>query len=423
MRRRLAGPVQLDMLLLDAQYRQTLACMRVYARSGLRVGAVVCAPDAWWAPSTRSRWCSLSAVVPDFAQDAGSYVDALLVLLDEHPARMILPAHDGSIEALRTRRAELERRVALPLASEAALDIAVSKARTMAVAAEMGIATPRSIVVTDLADVRAALDEVGRPAVIKPVQSWVERDGIGTRLTSEAVRSDEEAKRSLDYILSAGGQAVIQQWLPGRREAVSLFYAHGRFWARFAQVSHREWPVLGGVSVLCESIPLLPDITAPSERLVRAIDLEGCSMVEFRRDREGRPVLMEINPRIAGSVALAVSAGVDFPMLTYDWALGKTLHEVAGYRVGRRLRWLGGDIWNLKCAFDSQGQLDVPPRGRAVATFLSDFVLRPSAFDLVEAGDMRPALAEMHKTVLLHAQGRVLKSHPVRWLARERKVK
>jgi predicted ATP-grasp superfamily ATP-dependent carboligase len=168
---------------------------------------------------------------------------------------------------------------------------------------------------------------------------------------------------------------------------------------------------------------LLPDIAAPAERLVRAIGLEGCSMVEFRRDREGRPILMEINPRIAGSVALAVSAGVDFPTLTYDWALGKTLHEVSGYRTGRRLRWLGGDIWNLKCAFDSQGQLDVPPRGRAVATFLSDFVLRPSAFDLVEAGDMRPALAEMHKTVLLHAQGRVLKSRPARWLARERKVK
>jgi predicted ATP-grasp superfamily ATP-dependent carboligase len=418
-----AGPAQLDVLLLDAQYRQTLACMRVFARSGLRVGAVACSPDAWWAPSFRSRWCSLSAVLPDFALGADAYVDALLALLDEHPARMLLPAHDGSIEALRARRAELERRVALPLASEAALDIAVSKARTMALAAEMGIAVPRSIPVTDLDDIRAALDDVGLPAVIKPVQSWVERDGAGTRLTSEVVLSVEDAKKSLDYILSAGGQAVIQQWLPGRREAVSLFYAHGRFWARFAQVSHREWGVLGGASVFCESLPLLPDITEPAERLVRTIDLEGCSMVEFRRDREGRPVLMEINPRIAGSVALAISSGVDFPTLVHDWALGGTLREVAAYRTGRRLRWLGGDIWNLKCVFDSQGQLDVPPRGRAVATFLSDFVLRPSAFDLVEAGDMRPALIEMRKTVLLHAQGRLLKSRPARWLMRERKVK
>jgi predicted ATP-grasp superfamily ATP-dependent carboligase len=146
-------------------------------------------------------------------------------------------------------------------------------------------------------------------------------------------------------------------------------------------------------------------------------------MVEFRRDREGRPVLMEINPRIAGSVALAISSGVGFPTLVHDWALGGTLREVAAYRTGRRLRWLGGDIWNLKCVFDSRGQLDVPPRGRAVATFLSDFVLRPSAFDLVEAGDMRPALIEMRKTVLLHGQRRLLKSRLARWLMREGKVK
>jgi hypothetical protein len=103
--------------------------------------------------------------------------------------------------------------------------------------------------------------------------------------------------------------------------------------------------------------------------------------------------------------------------------LGGTLHEATAYRTGRRLRWLGGDIWNLKCAFDSQGQLDVPPRGRAVTTFLSDFVLRPSAIDLVEAGDMRPAIAEMHKTVLLHAKGRLRKARPARWLTQVRKVK
>ena len=102
---------------------------------------------------------------------------------------------------------------------------------------------------------------------------------------------------------------------------------------------------------------------------------------------------------------------------------GAAPRETTGYRVGRRLRWLGGDIWNLKCAFDSQGQVDVPRRGAAVATFLSDFILRPSAIDLVEAGDMRPALIEMRKTVLLHAEGRLRRSRPARWLQLERKRK
>jgi len=79
----------------------------------------------------------------------------------------------------------------------------------------------------------------------------------------------DAAKKQLSYILSAGGQAVIQEWLPGRREAVSLFHAHGRFWARFAQVSHPEWTTLGGASVLCESIPPLLDIPMHDATLAR----------------------------------------------------------------------------------------------------------------------------------------------------------
>src|SRR5262249_19365305 len=160
-------------------------------------------------------WCSVGAVVPDFAEDPDLYVEALLTLIDECSPRMILPSHDGSIAAVRARRSELERRTFVPLASEAALAIAVSKARTLAVARELGIAVPRGVLVDGVADVRAALNEVGRPAVIKPVSSWSQRRSFGCTL---AVTVDE-AKRSVEAVSAAGLQSLVQQWLPGRRDA------------------------------------------------------------------------------------------------------------------------------------------------------------------------------------------------------------
>lgn len=123
-------------------------------------------------------------------------------------------------------------------------------------------------------------------------------------------------------------------------------------------------------------------------------------MVEFRRDCEGRPVLMEINPRIAGSVALAINAGVNFPTLLSRWALGEPLPIVADYRVGARLRWLGGDIWNFKSLFDSQGHPDVPPLIPGVATFFSDFICRPSVIDSLDISDLKPSLAELQSSVM-----------------------
>lgn len=337
-----------DVLVLDGEYRQSLAAMRSYAHAGLRVGAAACATEAGWAPSLKSRFCTVRAVLPELSNDTEAYVSSVLALLDEYRIDMLLPAHDGSIKAVRTRRAEIERRTALPLASEAALEIAVSKVRTLALARQLGIATPRSLPVTKIEDASAVLDDIGFPLVVKPYESWVQRGRRGIRLSSEAFQTVDGAMRRLEAVLAAGGRALVQQYLPGRREAVSLFYARDRFWARLAQISHREWPVMGGASVLCETIDPLQDIMSASERLVRAMDLEGCSMVEFRRDTVGRPVLMEVNPRMGGSVALAIAAGVNFPRLLFDWKLGRHLHAVPDYRVGQRLRWLAGDIWNIK---------------------------------------------------------------------------
>jgi predicted ATP-grasp superfamily ATP-dependent carboligase len=398
-----------DVLVLDAHFRQSLAVVRSLSKASVRVGAVACQSNAKWAPALRSRWCEFQAIVPDL-DDAKSYTDALIELLDEHPARLIVPSHDGAIEALRGRRQEIERRTFLPLASEDALDIAVSKTRLLALAAELGIGVPRSIVVTDLRDLRAAINEVGYPIVIKPVRSWGDTAGIGTRLGAESATHIDEATHLAEKILDAGLHAVVQEWLPGRRDAVSFFCTSGTIWARFAQTSYREFPAVGGSSVLCESIPLLEDIVHPSEMLIRAANVDGCSMVEFRRDRNGRPVLMEINARMAGSVGLAIAAGVDLPLMVYTWALGKPLKEVTHYRVGQRQRWLSGEAWYLKDVFTSPGRTDTPTRGRAVGTFFADFIQHPSALDGVDLSDPLPTLYEFHQGLVHPILRRVYKS-------------
>jgi predicted ATP-grasp superfamily ATP-dependent carboligase len=152
--------------------------------------------------------------------------------------------------------------------------------------------------------------------------------------------------------------------------------------------------------VLCESIPPLPDLVEPADRLVRAAGLDGVSMVEFRRDRSGQPVLMEINARLPGSVALAIAAGVDFPQLIYSWAVGRPLQKIGQYRVGCRQRWLSSDIWYLKDVFQGPGRPDMPSRGRAVATFLWDFVSHPSTLDGFDPSDPIPALFELQHGVV-----------------------
>jgi len=174
---------RIDALVLDSEGRQALAAIRSYGRTGLRVGAVVCEPRQRVALGQRSRWARVRPVVTDFATDPEAYCEDVLALIERHGASMVLPCHDGSIEALRPHRHLIERRAALALASEAALELAIDKRRTVALARQLGIAAPTNIEVHDVSDLRAALAEVGYPAVMKPVWSWVQANGEGTRLS------------------------------------------------------------------------------------------------------------------------------------------------------------------------------------------------------------------------------------------------
>jgi predicted ATP-grasp superfamily ATP-dependent carboligase len=143
--------------------------------------------------------------------------------------------------------------------------------------------------------------------------------------------------------------------------------------------------------VLRQSIAVPPDIGDQAERLVRAIELEGYSEVEFRRDSAGVPYLMEINPRLSASVELAVRAGVDFPSLLYQWANGDPIDEVEGYRVGGWMRHLGGDIGTTIAMLEQRGRPGVAEPAQAILGFAVSF-LRPMGYDYVDWADPLPAI-------------------------------
>ena len=379
---------ELDALVVDARLRQSLVAVRCIGRLGRRVG-VADSPGSP-PPASRSRWTAMSATLPDVADGADTYIDALLQLLERHPTRVLISTHDGTIDAIRARRAELERVVGVALAPERSLGPALDKGATLAAAAVLGVDVPRGGPAVDPSDVRDLLEEVGLPAVVKPVHSWFPGDGAGRRMTACDVLTVAEGLVAVARIVDAGGQALVQQFLPGRKEAVSLFRADDRVIAEFAQVALRTDPALGGSSVVRRSIAMPADAASAARSLLDYLDLDGYSEVEFRRDANGRAVLMEINPRLSASIEIAVRSGVDFPSLAYAWAAGEELRPSPGYRVGVRMRWLGGDFSWLEETLRQPGRPDVPSAVRSVPVFVSDF-LRPARYDYLDLSDPRPA--------------------------------
>lgn len=374
-------------LVLDADLRQSLVTVRSLGRAGVKVHVAESHAEA---PAFVSRWCAGHTVLPDVADDPAGFVERVCELCESLGRPVVITSHDGSIEALRAHRAQVEAVATLALAPEQALAQAIDKRATLAVAERLGLAVPPGSSVSDLTGTSDALTRIGLPVVVKPAVSWTEGGPEAWRAAPTLARTREEAIAQTTRLLDAGAGALLQQWLPGAREAVSVLYAQGRMWATFAQRAERMYPVLGGSSVLRRSIAVPQDIGAAAEALIRELDLEGYAEIEFRRDATGQPFLMEINSRLSASVEIAVRAGVDFPLLLYQWAAGEPIQASTTYRSGRRMRHLKGDVGWLKEALRDPGHPDAPPRAAAIASFLAAFA-RPSGYDYWDRHDPAPA--------------------------------
>jgi predicted ATP-grasp superfamily ATP-dependent carboligase len=375
-----------DALVLDARLRQSLATVRSLARRGLRVAAVGTSAGQ---PTFSSRWCQHAFVFPA-KEGAEAYMAYLEQLLDQTGARVLITSSNATIELIRRHRQDLEQRVHIALAQEPALGIAVNKEQTLTIAKRLGLGIPRAAPVGTVGEVEEALREIGLPAVVKPVTSWVWDGQHGVSVESRLVTTAEEARHAVEELTRFGSATLFQEFIPGRRESLSFLYANGEIYARYAFWGKRTNPPLGGIYVLRQSIAVPEDTGAQAERLVREIDLEGYCQVEFRRDSAGKPYLMEINPRLNAAIETAVRAGVDFPYMLYQWASGEPIDRVKSYRVGGRMRHLDGDIGTTVAALRQRGRPGVPSPARAILAFCASFLV-PTGYDYFDWKDPLPA--------------------------------
>jgi carbamoyl-phosphate synthase large subunit len=90
-----------------------------------------------------------------------------------------------------------------------------------------------------------------------------------------------------------------------------------------------------------------PELETFARDVVEALGLPFVSNVQIRRDRSGRPALLEVNPRVPGSLALTVAAGVDMVTLALDALRGRAVPDAVTHREVALVRFLAERVVEL----------------------------------------------------------------------------
>ncbi len=403
-------------LVTDAADPQAVATIRSLGRAGWRVVATGHDPGA---PGLRSRWVAAGHVIPAAEHEQSAALEALTDRCQSEQVDLLIPVCDQSILAVSSARHRFgSTSVALP--TPASLELAMDKGQTLALAAEIGIPIPETRMVTAPGELTEATSGLGWPLVVKPVRSHRPAED-GTTVTQPVgyALGPGELETRLAPFGSDAFPVLLQRYAEGVGVGVELLTDRGRPLAAFQHRRLREMPISGGPSSLRVSEAVDPALLTMSARLLTAMEWTGLAMVEYRVGADG-PVLMEVNGRIWGSMALPVLAGMDFPRRMADLFLdgpvdGDGHRDDDGhghgdatdvidqrYRVGvecrnleLELRWIASALNQLR----RPPAVGPHPGIGEILRVAAGLVDPRTSFDVQSLADPRPGLADLRRVM------------------------
>ncbi len=247
------------------------------------------------------------------------FVPALTEMVAADQLDLIISTVDVELLTLADRREALSpATLAAPCTDT--LNFALDKLSLARQCASTGL-VPR----TELAGPEALAVEWEFPVFAKP------RRGAGSR--GIRIVPDQAALAALP----SDEDLIVQEFLPGEEYSVDVISdATQRV---IAAVPRTRTRVDSGVSIAGRTVRD-PELEEAATRIAQAIGLTGVANVQLRRNRAGRAVLLEVNPRFPGALPLTIAAGVDIPSLVVDLFLGNPLPERVPFAELATVRFL-----------------------------------------------------------------------------------
>lgn len=383
-------------LVTDGTERAALAVVRSLGRAGHPVHVV--------SPRGRSlagasRWCRSERALPSPLHEPAAFRRGLREVVEREGIGVVLAISEPSLLAILEEGDVLPPGVHFPFPDLERFLRVTDKERVLREARTLGIATPGQVVL-DAPSAALPADLPPYPLVIKPARSVSGEAGVRGKWGVVHVADRSELERSLEVLPAEAYPLLLQQRVGGDGIGVFLLLWNGEVRAVSGHRRLREKPPSGGVSVYREAVVPPPGLLERSVALLQAFSWEGVAMVEYKMDAAGEiPYLMEINGRFWGSLQLAVDAGVDFPRILVDLAMGGNPAPPPPLRPGIRSRWWMGEVDHLLARLRrSDAELHLPPgspgRLRTLGSFLTH---RPSVdrSEVLRLSDPAPGLREM----------------------------
>lgn len=266
-------------------------------------------------------------------------------IINKNKIDLVIPCNEKSVEFFAKNPGMFKVSIVAP--DLTSFEICQDKLKTNQFAEKLGVRVPKTLIFGSLEEFKKNIAKIDFfPIVLKPRKSSGSRGIV-------YLNNKEDLLNSLnpEYI-EKYGFPLIQEYIPngGKASGASFLYYNGEEVFGFCHQRIREYPPSGGPSTLAISVY---DNNALSigRKLLNSLNWSGLAMVEFKEDpRNSELVLMEINPRMWGTIGLAFFAGKNFldSLLKVYLENAKPCEVDKSYNENCYFRWFfPGDLMSI----------------------------------------------------------------------------
>jgi carbamoyl-phosphate synthase large subunit len=235
-------------------------------------------------------------VLPAF--DSEDFFERAEPLIRRESVKVILPTSGFDIFPYSQHKAALETEgVAVAISDYDVLQLCINKMRLYEVLKNR----------YDIVYTTKDASEVGFPCFVKPAV------GKGSRLAFKCEREVD-----LEYAMSQqrGDAVVVEPFLPGKEYSVDVFSdLDGR-----SYFAVPRWRIEVRAGVISKGkVERNLKIEQQSMSIAEFLKIKGPSCMQWKLDEDGKPRLIEINPRLGGGTIISTLAGANFPALILQW--------------------------------------------------------------------------------------------------------
>ncbi|HEV2487224.1 MAG TPA: hypothetical protein VGT08_16975 [Terracidiphilus sp.] len=330
-------------------FQTGLNLVRDLEQKGVRVVGVDCDPKN---PGFRSRY-GLSYLCPNPDKEPDNWLAFMLALaaaIGEKP--VLIAAADIYVVAIGRNAKVLSEHFIFSESGCVLQSILTTKEKQYALAREYGLPSPESVYIQSEEELEKFCERARFPVLLKPRshREWLglpkDNPLCGCKTVSSKTR--EELIANYRKVSALVPQAVAQEEIVGPDSAkycyLSVYARAGHRLGACVVQELRAYPLLYGCATLVEPI-VDAEIDTICNNFLLSLGFVGICEIEVKKDlRDGKPLLIEVNPRFSGTGDCARYTGVEVGYIHYLDLIGQTPSPVVATKFDFRHMMLVNDI-------------------------------------------------------------------------------